>query len=90
MDFQSRSTRHSVVFDQTTSEQFSTIGDVVARLLKKKMDLVFYESVADAIANSDFARERATKLFGSLAAACANEPSPLFERSQTGIWEFNP
>jgi hypothetical protein len=64
---------------------------VVAYLKSKKMDIVAYESVAEAIATTPACRARAADLLSGLASACAGSPATLrFTRNADGVWVFQP
>lgn len=66
-------------------------ADVVAYLKTKKMDIIAYELVAEAIATTPICRERASDLFSGLACACANSSaSPHFVTDPSGVWVFQP
>ncbi len=70
------------------NEAFGTVDEAVESLKNRKMDLVFYEYIADAIANNDFCRQRASSLFSSIAQACNNENNDNFTQNDEGIWVF--
>lgn len=62
---------------------------VVAYLKTKKMDIVAYESLAEAIATTPGCRARAADLLGSLACACGgDEAAQRFVRDANGVWVF--
>jgi putative ATP-dependent endonuclease of OLD family len=64
---------------------------VVAYLKAKKVDIVAYESVAEAIATTPACRVRAAELLSGLACACAGSPATLrFIRDAGGVWVFQP
>lgn len=64
---------------------------VVTYLKAKKMDLIAYESVAEAIATTPACRERAADLLSGLACACAGFPSASrFIRDPDNVWVFQP
>jgi predicted ATPase len=64
---------------------------VVAYLKAKKMDVIAYENVAEAIATTPACRARAADLLSGLACACAGSPATLrFTRSADGVWVFQP
>jgi len=65
--------------------------DVVTYLKTKKMDIVAYELVADAIATTPTCRERAADLLSGLACACAgSNATQRFVRDINGVWVFQP
>ncbi len=62
---------------------------VVAYLKTKKMDIVAYESLAEAIATTPGCRARAAELLGGLACACASDQATQrFVRDANGVWVF--
>jgi len=64
---------------------------VVAYLKTKKMDIVAYESLAEAIATTPGCRARSADLLGGLACACAgDEATQRFIRDANGVWVFQP
>lgn len=64
---------------------------VVAYLKTKKMDIIAYESLAEAIATTPACRERAADLLSGLACACAgDEATRRFVRGAHGMWVFQP
>lgn len=67
-----------------------TAAEVVARLKGRKMDVVLYEEVADAIANSAPCAARAAELFSGLALACVGEQTPRFQPDAIGVLIFQP
>lgn len=67
-----------------------SVDDVVVRLKLKKMDIVIYEMVADAIVNTAACRHRAVSLFNAIACACAGIETDLFVRDGNGTWVFTP
>lgn len=68
----------------------ATVADVVDRLKFRKMDIVAYEMVADAIANTIGCRHRAVELFNAIACACAGVETDRFVRDGAGTWVFQP
>lgn len=68
----------------------STVSDIVTHLKNKKVDVICYESVADAIVNSPLCRARAAELFSCLAMACAGTASAHFVEDPEGVWVFQP
>ena len=68
----------------------STVSDIVTHLKNKKVDVICYESVADAIVNSPLCRARAAELFSCLAMACAGTASAHFAADPEGVWVFQP
>jgi len=66
------------------------VADVVARLKVRKMDIVAYEMVADAIVNIPACRSRAVELFNAIACACADIDTGRFVRDADGTWVFRP
>lgn len=63
--------------------------DIVAHLKHKKMDVICYEAIADAIVNSTECRRRAADLFGALALACSARPNEHFAQVDDGAWVFH-
>lgn len=69
----------------------NSVDDVVAYLKAKKMDIVAYELVADAIAISPPCRERAADLLSGIASACVGlDGTERFRRDEAGVWVFQP
>ncbi|WP_250478864.1 MULTISPECIES: AAA family ATPase [unclassified Caballeronia] len=67
----------------------ATVEDVVAHLKNKKVDIVAYEAVADALVKSVPCRTRAADLFGGLACVCEGSmETARFARDANGIWVF--
>ena len=74
-----------------TDEAPNSVAEVVAHLKAKKMDIVAYEYVADAIATTALCRARAADLLSGLASACAGlDDTERFRRDVTGVWVFQP
>ncbi|QBR41342.1 DUF2813 domain-containing protein [Kerstersia gyiorum] len=66
-------------------------ADVVAYLKTKKMDVIAYESLAEAISTTPACRERAADLLSGLACACADDDATQrFVRGDDGVWVFQP
>lgn len=66
-------------------------ADVVAYLKAKKMDIIAYEVVAEAIATTPACRERTADLLSGLACACAGSPATQrFICDANGVWVFQP
>lgn len=66
-------------------------ADAVAYLKAKKMDIIAYEVVAEAIATTPACRERAADLLSGLACACAGSTATRrFIRDADGVWVFQP
>ncbi len=65
-------------------------ADIVARLTARKVDIVFYEAVGEAIADTPACSARAQELFAGMAAACAGEPSLRFHTDALGVYVFQP
>lgn len=66
-------------------------ADIVAYLKSKKMDIIAYESLADAIATTQACRARAADLLSGLACACVgDEATQRFARGADGVWVFQP
>jgi len=63
-------------------------SDIVEHLKLKKMDLVCYETVADAIVNSPDCRRRAADLFSALAQTCTGRVNRYFTLNDNGAWVF--
>ena len=67
----------------------ATVMDIVARLKLKKVDIIAYETVADAIVKSAPCRARAADLFGGLASVCeGTAPTNRFAQDANGVWVF--
>lgn len=63
--------------------------DIVVHLKLKKMDVICYEALADAIVNSVECRLRAADLFSALALTCAASPNRHFTQGDDGAWVFH-
>ncbi|WP_045859697.1 ATP-dependent nuclease [Teredinibacter purpureus] len=74
--------------NELSGEKFDSIDEVIIHLKAKKMDLIFYEHVADVIANNEDCRKHASNLFSSIAHACNNEVNDHFLQDESGIWVF--
>lgn len=69
----------------------TTAADVVAYLKAKKMDVIAYELVAEAISTTPACRARAADLLAGLACACAgSNATQRFIRDAHGVWVFQP
>ena len=69
----------------------ASAADVVAHLKAKKMDIIAYEVVAEAIATTPACRARAADLLSGLACACAGSTATQrFSRRADGVWVFQP
>lgn len=67
------------------------VADVILYLKAKKMDIIAYELVAEAIATTPACRERAADLLSGLACACAGSTATQrFIRDANGVWVFQP
>jgi len=65
--------------------------DVVSYLRGKKMDIIAYELVAEAISTTPACRARAADLLSGLAAACdGSNATQRFIRDADGVWVFQP
>lgn len=67
-----------------------TVPEIVAGLKAGKVDIVAYEVIADAIANTPSCRGRAVELFNAIASACAGIETARFTRADDGTWVFQP
>lgn len=66
-------------------------GEVVIYLKAKKMDIIAYEVVAEAIATTPACRERAADLLSGLACACAGSTATQrFICDANRVWVFQP
>lgn len=65
-----------------------SIAEVVEYLKTKKVDIVVYETVADALANNDACRARAGQLFSNMAAAYKGIATANFQQDPSGVWVF--
>ncbi len=84
-------TLHEVAVGRAYLTNANSVAEVVARLKAKKMDIVAYEHVADAIATTALCRARAADLLSGLASACAGlDETERFRRDATGVWVFQP
>lgn len=69
----------------------ASIPAVVAYLKTKKMDIIAYESLGEAIATTPACRERAADLLSGLACACTDDAATQrFVRGADGVWVFQP
>lgn len=69
----------------------TSAADVVAYLKAKKMDVIAYELVAEAISITPGCRSRAANLLAGLACACAgSNATQCFDRDANGVWVFQP
>lgn len=64
--------------------------DVVARLAAHKNDIVLYDAVAEAIAETGPCSARAHEMFRALAEACAGEATHRFQPDALGVLVFQP
>jgi putative ATP-dependent endonuclease of the OLD family len=69
---------------------FQTAEDIIVKLKTKKLDIVFYEAIADVIANNIICAARAAEVFNGLALACAGVESQLFKADARGVLVFQP
>lgn len=75
--------------DDLTQPAPDSIASVVVHLKNKKVDIVAYETVADAIVRSAGCRTRAADLFGGLACICSGMgDTARFSQVPGGIWVF--
>jgi len=74
------------------SQQPPTSNAAVVDYLKnRKMDIIAYELLAEAIATTPACRTRTADLLSGLACACVgDETTQRFERDGNGIWVFQP
>jgi putative ATP-dependent endonuclease of OLD family len=69
----------------------ANVEEIVAYLKEKKMDIIAYELVAEAVATTPACRARAADLLSGLACACAgSNETRRFIRDATGVWVFQP
>jgi len=69
----------------------ASADDVVIYLKAKKMDIIAYELVAEAIASTAACRDRAADVLGGLACACAGSTATRrFIEDANGVWVFQP
>jgi hypothetical protein len=67
----------------------TSAAEVVAYLKAKKMDVIAYELVAEAISTTPACRARAADLLSGLACACAgSNATHRFIRDVDGVWVF--
>jgi len=73
-------------------QQHLASGPAIVEYLKtKKMDIIAYESLGEAIATTPACRERAADLLSGLACACtADTRTRRFARGANGVWVFQP
>lgn len=76
---------------EITTQPPTSIAEVVSYLKMKKMDIIAYESLAEAIATTPACRERAADLLNGLACACAGDKdTQRFVRDKDDVWVFQP
>lgn len=76
---------------EISPQALASSADIVAYLKAKKMDIIAYESLADAIATTQACRGRAADLLSGLACACVgDESTQRFARGADGVWVFQP
>lgn len=69
----------------------ASAADVVTYLKSKKMDVIAYEHVAEAISITPACRSRVADLLDGLACACAgSDATARFVRDADGVWVFQP
>ena len=69
----------------------TSTAEVVTYLKTKKIDIIAYESIAEAIAATSACRERAADLLSGLACACAGDAATQrFVQGADGVWVFQP
>lgn len=69
----------------------NSVADIVEYIKDKKVDLIAYESIAEAISTTPGCRARAADLLGGLACVCAGSPVTMrFIRNVDGVWVFQP
>lgn len=69
----------------------ASAAEVVAHLKSKKMDIIAYELVAEAIATTSACRSRAADLLSGLAIVCAgSNGTARFAQDVDGVWVFQP
>lgn len=69
----------------------TSAADVVSYLRNKKMDIIAYELVAEAISTTPGCRARAADLLSSLACVCSgSNATDRFIRDADGVWVFQP
>ncbi len=73
------------------TEPPNSVADIVEYIKSKKVDLIAYESIAEAIATTPSCRARAADLLGGLACVCAGSlDTTRFSRDVNGVWVFQP
>ncbi|MBS0455380.1 MAG: AAA family ATPase [Proteobacteria bacterium] len=69
----------------------TSVAEVVAYLKSKKMDIIAYELVAEAISTTAACRLRAGDMLDGLACACAgSNATQRFVQDSGGVWVFRP
>jgi putative ATP-dependent endonuclease of OLD family len=69
----------------------SSAADIVTYLKTKKMDVIAYEHVAEAISTTPACRSRAVDLLTGLACACAGSGATArFVQDAESVWVFQP
>jgi hypothetical protein len=68
----------------------ASVGDVVALLRAKKANVIVYEALAEAIAQTEPCAERAKELLTAMVTACAGEVTPRFVANPAGTLVFVP
>jgi putative ATP-dependent endonuclease of the OLD family len=67
-----------------------SVVDVIQLLEAEKANLIVYETLAAAIADSKPSAARARDLLAAMASACAGKPTPRFQPDAGGIMVFVP
>lgn len=76
---------------ELSQDPLVSAAEVVHYLKTKKMDIIAYELVAEAIATTPNCRARAADLLSGLACACASSTATQrFIRDADGVWVFQP
>jgi predicted ATPase len=69
-------------------DRLSTSADVTRFLKARKVDIIAYEMIADAISLTEECQRRAASLFSGLANASLGTESSRFSRDAQGVWVF--
>lgn len=67
-----------------------SVADVIQLLKTEKANLIVYDTLAAAIADSKACAERARRLLGAMASACAGNATPHFQPDSDGVMVFAP
>ena len=67
-----------------------SVADVIQLLKTEKANLIVYDTLAAAIADSKECAERAHRLLSAMASACSGNSTPYFQPDSSGVMVFVP